>query len=186
MDSSLDQACLLHCTLPGSVTQHAYVLHDWRLECSQSLIHMMLISWLQSDVQCILKLLGCKQHLRVASGGSPQADGFGNDMPSSLLSSGEEVLSATNISETLNPASSSQGVVNACLEPLVREFASVNSATSSSTDAAGPITKETYCATKSPVMPQLNRTYPRWNKNLNFCKKKWKVLFRMYSSSFSL
>jgi hypothetical protein len=108
---------------------------------------MMLVSCGQSDVQCILKLLGYKQHVRT-SGGSRQAEGFGNDVPSSLLSSGEEVLSATNISDTLNPASSPRGVVNTRLEPLAREFASVNSATSSSTDAAGPTTKETNCHTE--------------------------------------
>ena len=122
----------------------------------------MMLSCVQTDVQCILKLLGYKQHRRASSGDTPQAEGFGNDMPSSLLSSGEEVLSATNISETLNPANSSRGVMNAHIEPLVtREFASVNSATSSSTDAAGPIIKEIYCVTKSPVMPQLKRTHPR-------------------------
>lgn len=103
-----------------------------------------------------MNLLGYKQHVRT-SDGSRQAEGFGNDVPSSLLSSGEEVLSATNISETLNPASSPRGVVNARLEPLAREFASVNSATSSSTDPASPTTKETHCVTKSPVMSQLNR-----------------------------
>lgn len=118
----------------------------------------MLVSCVQSDVHCILKLLDYKQHVRASSGDSPQAEGFGNDMPSSLLSSGEEVLSATNISETLNPASSSRGIVNAHPKLLTRELASVNSATSSSTDAAGPITKETFSGTKSPVMPQLNKT----------------------------
>lgn len=102
----------------------------------------------QSDVQCILKLLDPQHHPSTP----PQAEGLGNGMPGSLLSTGEEVISATNVSETLNPASSSRGVVNAAhMEPLAREFASVSSATSSSTDADGPTTKEIYCVTESPV-----------------------------------
>lgn len=104
----------------------------------------------QSDVQRILRLLGYQQ-LRVTSlqtGGMPGG--------SSLLST-EEVLSAINVSETLNPVCSSWGVVsNAELqEPLTREFASVNSATSSSADAECPSTKE-YCVNEKPVSSHLN------------------------------
>lgn len=118
---------------------------------------------MQSDVQCILKLLGYQHgHVRTTSSrDSPQAEGFGNGVPvgSSLLSTGEEVLSATNVSETLNPASSSRGIVNNAnlQEPLAREFASVNSATSSSADADGPSTKEIiYCVTERPVRFHVN------------------------------
>lgn len=107
-------------------------------------------SYVQSDVQCILKLLGC-QHLRVTS---PQTGGM---LGGSSLLSTEEVLSATNVSETLNPVCSSRGVVsNAELqESLTREFASVNSATSSSADAECPTTKE-YCVNEKPVCSHLN------------------------------
>lgn len=112
------------------------------------------INRMHSDVQCVLKLLGYQHAVRTSSLADQR---FGNGMPGSLLSTGEEVLSATNVSETLNPASnSSRGVVNAHLEPLAREFASVNSATSSSADADGPTTKEIYCVTKSPVMSHLS------------------------------
>uniref|UniRef100_A0A7I4E381 PTC1-like winged helix-turn-helix domain-containing protein n=1 Tax=Physcomitrium patens TaxID=3218 RepID=A0A7I4E381_PHYPA len=111
---------------------------EWQLADIRKEVNRM-----QSDVQCILKLLGYQQHVRESSDGSPQIEGFDSGTPGLLLSAGEEVLSVTNMSETLFPASSSPGG-HTHPEPIAREFASVNSATSSSTDAAGPITQETY------------------------------------------